>query len=265
MKQEQLENFRAWFSDYVAGFYGNNEFVNTHIKMKEEHTLRTCKEMIYLAEQLNLSDDQKRIAEVIALFHDIGRFEQFVKYQTYNDTRSINHGLLGLDIIRHRRVLSDLDKEERELIEKAIECHGAKELPKDLDGQCLLFSKLIRDADKIDVLYVVTGYYKQYRENPEGFNIEMEFPDEPGYSNEVVEKVLHGRRIAYSELRTLNDMKLCLLGWVYDVNYPAALKRIRQRKFLEMLIDLLPKTSDIEQVKEKVFAYVDSRIETEGA
>ena len=35
-------------------------------------------------------------------------------------------------------------------------------------------------------------------------------------------------------------------------------------KFLEMLIDLLPQTSDIKQVEEKIFEYVDSRIKNEG-
>ena len=264
MKQEQLENFRVWFNDYVSGFYGDDEFINANLKLKEEHSWRTCKEMMYLAEQLNLSDNQKQIAEVIALFHDIGRFEQFVRYQTYNDTRSVSHCLLGLEVLRQKKVLEDVEERERESIEKAIEYHGLKELPKDLDGQCLLFSKLIRDADKIDALYTVTGYFRQYRENPEQFNLELEFPDEPGYSNEVIKKVLCGQMIAYNELRTLNDMKLCLLGWVYDVNYSAALKRIKQRKFLEMLFDLLPGTGDIERVKEKVFAYVDSRIENGG-
>ena len=39
--------------------------------------------------------------------------------------------------------------EQKQLIEKAIEFHGRKELPEDLDGRCLLLSKLIRDADKI--------------------------------------------------------------------------------------------------------------------
>ncbi|MFZ0035766.1 MAG: HD domain-containing protein, partial [Sedimentisphaerales bacterium] len=85
MKQEQLKKFRVWFGDYVAGFYGDDKFVNANLKMKEEHSLRVCKEMSYLAQELDLADNQKRIADVIALFHDIGRFEQFVKYRTYND------------------------------------------------------------------------------------------------------------------------------------------------------------------------------------
>ncbi len=263
MKQEQIENFKVWFNNYVAGFYGDDEFVNANLKLKQEHSLRTCKEMMYLAEQLNLSDNQKQIAEVIALLHDVGRFVQFVRYGTYNDPKSTNHCMLGLEVLRQKKILDGVEQKEKELIEKAIEYHGAKELPKDLDGQCLLFSKLIRDADKIDVLYVVTGYFKQHRENPDGFKLELEFSDEPVYSNEILEKVLHGQLVAYSEMKTLNDMKLCLLGWVYDVNFAATLKRIKQRKFLEMLLDLLPKTGDIERVKEKIFAYVDSRIENE--
>jgi len=122
---------------------------------------------------------------------------------------------------------------------------------------------LIRDADKIDVLYVVTSYYQQYRDEPEKFMIELEFPDEPGYSAQVVEGILSGRLIDYSELRTMNDVKLLQLGWVYDVNFPATLKRIKQRRFLEKLLDFLPRTRDIEKVKEKVFGYVDCRIEQE--
>ncbi len=263
MEQEQLEKFRAWFGDYVAGFYGDDEFVNANLKLKEEHSRQTCEEMVYLADELGLTGNQSRIAEVTALFHDIGRFEQFVKYRTYNDPRSVNHCLLGIEVLRQTKVLEGVDGSERQLIEKAIEYHGRRELPSDLDGECLLFSKLIRDADKLGVFYVVTDCYRQYRENPEAFRLEVELPDEPGYSQEVVEEILCGRRINYDRLRTLNDMKLLQLGWVYDVNFTATLKRIKKCKFLEMLIDFLPETRDIEMVKEKIFEYVDSRIDAD--
>jgi hypothetical protein len=260
MEQGQLDKFREWFGDYVAGFYGDDAYVNANLKLKEDHSRRTCNEMRYLAEELPLSDNQKRVAELIALFHDIGRFRQFVRYGTYNDTRSEDHCLLSLKVLRETKVLDGIEKEEKQLIEKAIEYHGQKQLLADLEGECLLFSQLIRDADKIDVLYVVTEYYRQYRDNPEEFMLELEFPDEPGYSAEVVGGILCGRRIDNSELRTLNDMKLCQLGWVYDVNFAATLKRIRQRRFLEQVVDFLPRTEDIEKVKAKIFEYVDWRI-----
>jgi putative nucleotidyltransferase with HDIG domain len=264
MKQEQLEKFKAWFDDYVAGFYCDDEFINANIKLKDEHSRRTCGEMLELADELGLSANQRQMAEVIALFHDIGRFEQFVKYRTYNDPRSVNHCLLGLEVLRRTKVLEELEDEERRLVERVIEYHGLMELPAGLDGECLLFSKLLRDADKLDIFYVVTDYYKQYRDDPEGFRLEIELPDEPGYSMEVVEQLLAEQRIDYSKLRTWNDMKLCQLGWVYDVNFPATLKRIRQRGFLEMIFEFLPATEDIKRVKEKIFEFIDSVIARGG-
>jgi len=260
MEQQQLEKYREWFDDYVARFYGDDVYVNANLKLKEDHSRRTCNEMRYLADELSLSDNQRRIAGLIALLHDIGRFRQFVKYGTYNDTRSEDHCLLSLKVLRETKVLDGIEKEEKQLIEKAIEYHGQKQLLADLEGECLLFSQLIRDADKLDVFYVVVEGYKQYRENPDEFNLEVEFEDVPQYSKRIVEDILRGQLVDYSRLRTLNDMKLLQLGWVYDVNFTATLKRIRQRRFLEHIIDFLPRTEDIEKVKAKIFEYVDSRI-----
>ncbi|MEE9370236.1 MAG: HD domain-containing protein [Sedimentisphaerales bacterium] len=260
MEQEQLDRFKRWFDDYVAGFYGEDEFVNANVKLKEEHSRRTCEEMRYLADERGLTDNQKRIAEAIALFHDIGRFKQFVKYRTYNDPRSINHCLLGVKVLRQTKVLDGLEIKERELIEKAVEYHGSRKLPDDLEGDCLLFSRLLRDADKLDVFYVVTQYYKQYRDNPEEFKLELELPDGPGYSVEVIEDIFRGRRVDYRRLQTMNDMKLCQLAWVYDVNFTATLKCLRQRRLLEKMFDFLPATGDIDRVRKKIFQYVDSRI-----
>jgi hypothetical protein len=263
MEQGQLGKFRVWFDDYVAGFYGGDEFINANLKLKEDHTRRTCDRILYLAEELGMSDNQKRIAEVIAFFHDIGRFEQFIKYLTYNDPQSVNHCLLGLKVLKKAKVLDAVDAGERKLIEKAIEYHGLKELPTGLHGDCLLFAKLIRDADKIDSLYVMTDCYRQHAENTPGFKLELELPDKPGYSEQVVKALLSGQRVDYRELRTLNDMKLCLLGWIYDVNFTQTLKRIKQLRFLEMLVDFLPKTEDIKRVGQKIFEYVDFRISKE--
>jgi putative nucleotidyltransferase with HDIG domain len=253
-----------WFDDYVAGFYGNDEYVNANLKLKEEHSRRVCEEMSYLASELGLLDNQRQIADAIALLHDVGRFEQFVKYRTYNDARSVNHSLLGVEVLRRERVLEQVDEREKGLIEKAIEYHGRRELPCSSDGEELLFSKLIRDADKIDIFYVVTEYYKQYRDNPKEFTLELEFPDEPTYSKEIIKSILHGRLIDYSRLRTINDMKLCQLGWVYDVNFTATLKRIKNHRFLEKILDFLPKTEDINSVRGKILGYVDSRIEPDN-
>lgn len=261
LEQVQLEKLRIWFDDYVANFYGDDETLNANIKLKEDHSRRTCKEMLYLAGELGLDENQKIISRTIALLHDVGRFEQFAKYRMYNDAKSVDHCLLGLEVLEKNRVLDGIDLREKLLIRKAIEYHGRKELPPGLDGRCLLFSKLIRDADKLDAFYVVVKYYEQYRDNPQDFKLGVELPDEPGYSAHVVNKLLCGRCVDNKQLRILDDLKLSLLGWVYDVNFTSTLERIKRCGYLEKLLGFLPEDEDIGKVREKILRYVDFRIE----
>jgi hypothetical protein len=122
---------------------------------------------------------------------------------------------------------------------------------------------VIRDADKVDVLYIITEYHRHYRDYRGDFMLQtllLELPDEPGYSPKIVDGLLHGRRIDHKELRTMNDMRLLLIGWVYDVNFAATLEQIRERGFLDVLFDFLPRTCDIERVRRTISRYVDSRI-----
>lgn len=260
MNQRELDRLRAWFENYVAGFYGDDESINADLKLKEDHTARTCTEMLYLADELGLSAADRRIAETIALFHDVGRFEQFTRYKTYNDAKSVPHALLGVQIIEREKTFATLDPDQRQLILKAIACHGQRLLPDDLADPCLTFAKMIRDADKLDIYYTITRGYIQYKDNPAGFSLALGLPDKPNCTPKVVEEVRNARSIDYSELRTFNDLKLIQLAWVHDINFPATLKRIQQRKFLETLADLLPSTPEIQQIKNNIFAHVQQRI-----
>jgi hypothetical protein len=261
MEQAQLDKFRIWFDDYIAGFYGDDEAINANVELKENHTYRTCKEMLYLVGELGLDENQKLLSQTIALLHDVGRFEQFIKYRMYSDDKSVDHCMLGLEVLEKNRVLDGIELREKHLIEKAIEYHGRKELPPGLDDQCLLFSKLIRDADKLDAYYVVMIYYEQYRNDPQNFKLGVELPDEPGYTANLVNELLCSRCIGNKQLRKLNDLKLSLLGWVYDVNFVPTLRRIKKCGYLEKLIGFLPQDENIRKVREKILGYVDFRME----
>jgi len=260
MKQEQVDRFRCWLDAYIGRFYGDDEYVNAHIQLKQEHTRRTRDEILLLAGQLALDDDQTRIAEVIALFHDIGRFPQFATYRTHNDSKSVDHCQLGVEVLQREGILDTVRRDERQWIQTAVEHHGRKSLPADLKGQALLFAKLIRDADKLDVFHIITSNYRAYRDNPAKFSYEIELPDGPDYSPNVIQAVLNETLVDYRDLRTLNDMKLCQIGWVYDMNFAAGLERIRQRRYIEDLLSFLPQTADTARVRQKVLAYIDMRL-----
>ncbi len=260
MELYPLDNFRRWFDTYTSRFFSDDEYVNAHLRIKREHTRRTCAEILLLADQLALDERQKRTAETVALFHDIGRFPQFAEYRTYNDARSVDHSRLSVEILRQEGVLAALRREQRQWVEAAIEHHGRKSLPADLRGQPLLFAKLIRDADKLDILRIVVEVYQRHQSEPGTMSFQSELPDEPRVSPEVLEAVLNEQLVDHASLRTLNDMRLCQLGWVYDMNFAAALARLRERGFLQQLLRFLPATPEIDRVREKVFTYVDDRI-----
>jgi hypothetical protein len=262
MEQRQLEGLKRWFDGYVRSFYGDDAYVNANLKRKEDHTRRICGEMLYLAKELGLDQSASNLAEAIALLHDAGRFSQFVKYRTYNDAKSTNHSLIALDELKKAGVLGPLDAVEREIIEKTILWHGEKELPPDLDGDLLRYAKMIRDADKVDIYFTVTSFYVDYAKNPDKVRlIEIEVEDRPGeYTQAIVEQILRGERIDYRQLNTWNDMKLLQLAWVYDINYVPMLKRIRQRRYVETILEYLPKDEQMKEVWEKITGYIEERI-----
>jgi len=260
MTNKQLEKFRKWLDSYIAGFYGDDEYVNANIRLKEVHTGHVCCEMTWLTGRVGLSAEDTCLAGAIALLHDIGRFEQFRRYRTYVDFRSTDHNLLGIDVLDNHNVLADLDEREKDTIITAIKLHSIIQLPAELDEETAIFARLIRDADKLDIYRVVIDAYRQYRSDPENFNLELEFEDDPYCSEHVIEAVLAQKRISYSDLKTLTDYKLLMLTWVYDVNYTAALERIRERGFIQDVLELLPDTEEMTKVIQMIENYIDQRI-----
>jgi HD superfamily phosphohydrolase YqeK len=265
MEPYQLDHFQGWFDTYTNRFLGKDEYVDAHLNVKQEHTRRTCEEILFLAGRLALDDNQKRIAETAALFHDLGRFPQFSQYRTYNDARSVDHARLSVEILRQEGVLASLRREERQWVQTAIEHHGRKSLPDGLTGQALLFAKLLRDADKLDILRVVVEIYQLHRADPAGHRFEIELPDEPRYSPEVFEAVMSGQLIEYTKLHTLNDMRLCQIGWVHDLNFAASLERLKERGFLDRLFEYLPQTADIARLRAEIHAHIEARLSEASA
>lgn len=260
MQQEQLNRLRHWFDEFANRFLGDDEYVNANLRLKQEHTRRTCQESVFLAGELALDENQTRIAELIALFHDVGRFPQFAHYRTYNDPRSVDHCRLGVEVLQREGVLDVLSSEERQWVVTAVEHHGRKTIGAELKGQTLLHAKLIRDADKLDIFRVVVEAYRHYRDDPGGFVLEIELPDVPEHTPEVLDAVMNGQLIDYGKLRTLTDMKLCQLGWVYDLNFSASLRRLVDRDYLQEIYTALPQTEAMKAVQRTIQEYVGARL-----
>lgn len=256
LTKSNLDGFKEWFFKYVKSFYSSDPTIQDGLELKEKHSLRVCSEILKIGSKLNLSQNDLRIAETVALFHDIGRFEQFSRFQTFADKKSANHGELGVKVLEQEKVLEILEKDTQELILKAVLYHNRLKIPENEDSTCLFFSKLIRDADKLDIYNLVSTYY--YLDNSEKKNsaIELDLPDNSEISVEVLNGLHQGNVVSNRVLRSANDFKLLQLGWVYDINFQPTFQMIYERNYLQKIKDTLPPTKEIDDIYAKLISYL---------
>lgn len=236
--------------------------IQGNLDLKAEHTWRVCRVIRDIGESLCLSEKDLCIAEVTGLLHDIGRFEQYSRYGTFADHKSENHALLSVRIIQDSRILHGFEPDDARIILRSVECHNHASLPRGESERCLLFLKLLRDADKIDIWRVVTGYYRE-AENNRNRSLELDLPDADQISEPVYEALMEGRLVSMADLRTLQDFKLLQIGWIYDINFPRTFRIVREKKYLESIREALPPESTaITEIYERACTYLKRRIAT---
>ncbi len=259
MQKEDLEFFKKWFSEYVYRFLSPEVFIQENIKLKIEHTARVRENILLIAKAEKIGEEGCRLAETIALFHDLGRFEQFTKYRTFKDSESENHALLGVKILKNTAILSRLPLREKATILKAVEYHNLMEIPECTKNsrELLFYSELIRDADKLDILKLVSEDYEketQYR-NPA---LEFSVPDTPGFSENVVADVLKNRMAKLADARNQNDVKLLRLSWIFDINFPVTLTLLKERGYLNTILKSVPETEEVQIIRKHLESCLDA-------
>ena len=120
------------------------------------------------------------------------------------------------------------------------------------------FTKLLRDADKLDIWRVVTDYYHQ-NNGERNEAIEIGLPDTPGISRDVYQDLVGGRIVDFTHLKNLNDFKLLQLGWIYDINFIPTFQCIQKKGYLEKIHDVLPKSEEVEEVFSATQSYLDKQ------
>ena len=257
MNLAQLSSLKIWFKDYVADFYTGNDDDDRNIRLKEEHTHRVCRNITDLVNSLGLPSEDACLAEAIALFHDIGRFMQYRKYRTFFDRISENHARLGIRELARARALSCLESQDRRILTRAVSFHNAATLPDNEAERVLLFMKLIRDADKLDIWRVVTDYYREKDIRPNE-TIELGLPDPPECSEAVIRSVLNHRFASVNDIKTLNDFKLLQISWVFDLNFRKSFLLLKERRYIDAIHDTLPDLPSIRRAVNHAVHYLDA-------
>ena len=257
MQQTKLDYFKHWFKKYVALYYDLPGDGVRPILLKEQHTKRTCKEIVLLGQESGLSHEDLLLAETAALFHDIGRFPQWKNYSTFIDSASEDHALLGLKVIAQHEILMGLTADERELIQVAIRHHNLRKLPLSLPPRQGFFSRLLRDADKLDIWRLVITELEGHGNLVE--TLEGLIPTSNSFNFRIVAELMERKVPDFSSVRNRNDMILLRLGWVFDLNLPMSCRQVLERHYVERLCSNLPARREIQEVEESLISYLKSR------
>ncbi len=252
-----LCKYELQFTSYANSFLtGNNDF-DRNIILKREHSLKVMNECLLLASALCLPEQEQLLAGIAGLFHDVGRFEQFKRYLTFVDIKSENHGKLGGDVLKENFTFKNLSNDERNILLSAITNHNCRLLPTDLSFSEIIMAKIVRDADKLDIMRIVLDYYTDPEKNE---SIVLELDNSDIITKSVFDAVMKNVTVSIRDLRTVADFKIAQLAWIYDLNYQHSIERYVMFEYHHKLHKHLPETIEVEQIFSAVCKYLDNRI-----
>lgn len=227
---------------YFSNYYNNKliEAISSKdtktidlLNKKFIHTFRVIDNIKYICFHENMDSKIVFLAEISALFHDIGRFEQILKYETFNDAKSIDHAELSKNLFLSLTLNNSLDlllnKTDIKIIADAIYHHNKIHYPVDISSETLTIIKLLKDADKLNILSInlKSNFYKfdGTLSKDEIINIDCI----KAISNK---KIINNKHV-YTEL----DNKLKMISWIFDFNYKTTFNIFLKEEFLEILTD----------------------------
>ncbi len=251
-----MNEFVNIFDQYTQKFLNNkgNSEIAANINLKIRHSKNVFRNALEISEHEKLSDYDRKIAGISGLFHDIGRFEQFTKYNTFRDENGIYHGQLGVDVLKNTRMLGSVETESREIIYNAIYDHGLKSIPTERSGKQLFFSKLVRDADKTDIFRIVAEYY--HKTGARNIALEYGLDNSKGISQNVLEVFYEQKSIDKNDLKTLDDFKCMQIAWIFDINFEFTYSKIINSKYIEAIVKSLKDQKQAVLIQEELKNYI---------
>lgn len=244
--------FVSRFNAYADTYRSASGSLPDAMRCKHQHTFDVVRYAHSIALQENFPEEDFFLAGLCALFHDIARFEQVKRFNTFNDKLSkFDHGYEAVRILLEQNMLKELSPAQRICVLAAVEFHNKLAIPDGICGEyALKFARLTRDADKLAILELVGRYLKGEIKVEDDSLIALSQNEGTDVSQEIIDSVLAGRPCPYGMIRNMNDFLTCLFVWVHDLNYPSSAAMVLENDFYGKLWKYLPKQAIFDQILE---------------
>ncbi len=240
------------FEEYTSQF----DLTNDGIKRKKEHSIRVATLSRMIAEKEGFNPD---LAEVIGLFHDIARFEQIKRFNSFSDRKTgFDHGDEGAKFLEENGWLNKIteDRNLDEIIYKSIINHNKRYIEKGLSNETLIYAKLIRDADKIDIYYL---------SNVDIFHMlgikdeKMEYIINEKLSYDAFKEIMSCNQLDYNLATNYVNTVMTWVGFIFDINYKSSIRYFIKHNYIENLISMIrggPNDNELRQIQNVVYEYI---------
>ena len=194
------------FNKYVSNYDLNNK----DIRLKYNHSFRVMELSEKYANLLGLYEEDIKLAKTIGLLHDIGRFEQLAVYNTYNDSKSIDHADYSVEQLFDKGEIKRFYKNKNhwDIIRLAIKNHNKYAITGVSDDRSLLHCHLIRDTDKLDILYNWSTLH-------DIFPIDEDIK----FSSNVITSIRNHESVKKEDIKNSSDRNACFMAFIFDIHF----------------------------------------------
>ena len=242
-----FEKVSKIFDKYTSDY----DMKDDKISLKYHHSYAVSKLMGELATNLGLNKEEIEIAKIIGLLHDIGRFEQWKKFKSFDD-RNVDHADESCNYLfkdEHTREFLDNDKYDL-VIENAIRYHNKLTIP-EMDDYSCMFTKMIRDMDKVDI-YKQCAIHYEYTFNKDEL------------SKEVIECFNKEESIPHKFRKSKSDSIIIMLAFIFDINFEESFDILVETDNFDLFLSVVEITPGSEEewrkIREKCFDKINRGI-----
>ena len=226
-RQRVKEQFASYTRDYDPE--------DTKIALKIAHTYRVADHCEQIARSIGLSDDEVEFAWLSGMLHDIGRFEQVKRYNTFIDSQSVDHAEFGADLLfgEDGFIFDYIDDRSWDpMMEIVIRQHNKYRMDESIEGKTLVFCNILRDADKVDILRVNV-------ETPmeEIYNVTEDVLLESGVSEKVMEQVRERHAINRDIMTSPAEHLIGHIALTFELVYPKSHELAKEQGYLFKMFD----------------------------
>ena len=253
----------AWFAAYAAKKTAQEKGDASPMDLKLQHTMNVLENARRIVEGEKFDPATARLCLLAALYHDVGRFKQYLRYHTFRDRESCNHGQMGVRILKAQGCLNGECPETRRLVMAAVGMHNRFALPAHTPPLVARITNVVRDADKLDILRIMD----EHLSGPAPYNptVVLQQPDDPTIASEAVLAAVFEHRVAaYAALRCVNDFRLLLGTWFFDLHFATCRSQFLQDGHARNLLRRMPSTVPQAAARDHLLALLDAAHQSAG-